>query len=146
MNGGLNILLTEAQTAEILRQASTRRMRSVNSPPRPAKAVVRIASEADDAAIERLAQLEGRGLAPGRALVAERDGEVLAAVALDGGAPIADPFRPSAELVELLGRALAHLHGDGRRRRWSLWGLLRRSDGRDISVPTVPGNEVSLIR
>jgi hypothetical protein len=35
-------------------------------------------------------------------LVAELDGEIVAAVPFEGGRAIADPFRPTAELVELL--------------------------------------------
>ena len=35
-------------------------------------------------------------------LVAELDGEIVAAVPFEGGRAIADPFLPTAELVELL--------------------------------------------
>ena len=134
MNGGLLPLLSEAQTAEALRRASDRRQTRAAQGRRHADvdAIVRTADEADKAALERLSQLEGRRLPAGPTLVAE----------------IADPFRPTAELVELLGRALAHLRDDGRRRRWSLWGLLRRPGHglAEASAPTVPGNELPLIR
>ena len=149
MNGGLIILLSEAKTAETLRRANARRSSSATREHhRPHDAIVRLAGDADAPAIERLAQLEGRRLPPGPALVAEQDGEVLAALSLHGGGPIADPFRPTAELAEQLGRALAHLRAEGGRRRWSLWGLLRNPRGarREPSAPTVPGNELSLIR
>src|SRR4051794_25517968 len=111
MNGGLIPLLSEAQTTEALRRASTRRQTRAARHRRHADidAIVRLAGEADRAALERLSQLEGRRLPAGPALVAERDGEVVAAVAVAGGEPIADPFRPTADLVDLLGRALAHL-------------------------------------
>jgi hypothetical protein len=38
----------------------------------------------------------------GRALLAEVDGALRAALPLDGSAPIADPFHRSSELVDLL--------------------------------------------
>jgi hypothetical protein len=46
---------------------------------------------------------------PGPLLLAEIDGEPWAAIALDGGRPIADPFRPTAALVDLLRRRAAQL-------------------------------------
>jgi hypothetical protein len=56
----------------------------------------------DREALERLAQLDSRRLADGELLVAEVAGELRAALALGGGAAIADPFRPTAPLVSLL--------------------------------------------
>jgi len=104
-----------------------------------------MASEVDGPAIERLSQLEGRRLPAGPVLVAEQHGEVRAAVSIAGGAPIADPIHPTAGLVELLGRSLAHLREDGGRRRWSPWGLLRRKrhDGRGSSAPAVRATRYS---
>jgi hypothetical protein len=63
---------------------------------------VRLASTADTAALMRLAALDSRPLPSGRLLVAEVGGELWAAVALDGPGAVADPFRPSGELVLLL--------------------------------------------
>ena len=59
-------------------------------------------SPADAAVLSRLAQLDGAPRPAGAVLVAELDGEIVAAVPFDGGRAIADPFRPTAELVELL--------------------------------------------
>ena len=148
MNAGLIPLLSEAQTAEALRRARYRRIPARDGRPAEVDAIVRIACETDGPALERLAQLEGRRLPVGPVLVAVQDGEVLAAVSVAGGEPIADPFRHTAALVDLLGRALAHLREEGGGRRWSLWALLRRNrHGRPgASAPTVPGNELSLIR
>ncbi|HZO98282.1 MAG TPA: hypothetical protein VFB42_13010 [Gaiellaceae bacterium] len=56
----------------------------------------------DDPALERLALLEGRPLPRGRFVLAEVDGEVVAALPLRGGAALADPFRPTAHLLPLL--------------------------------------------
>jgi hypothetical protein len=69
----------------------------------PGERLVLRRSGADDAAaLLRLAQLDGAPRPTEAVLVAELDGEVLAAVPFDGGRAIADPFRPTAELVELL--------------------------------------------
>jgi hypothetical protein len=63
---------------------------------------IRLARETDVAALQRLAQRDTRPVPGGRLLIAERDGVVDAALSLDSGQAIADPFKPSAELVALL--------------------------------------------
>jgi hypothetical protein len=64
--------------------------------------LLRLCTVHDDAALEHLALLEGRSTPQGRFVVAEIDGEVVAALPLRGGAPLADPFRPTAHLLPLL--------------------------------------------
>jgi hypothetical protein len=49
-----------------------------------------------------LAALDSRHLPTGPVLVAEQDGELVAALSLDGGRAIADPFRRTTEVVALL--------------------------------------------
>ncbi len=63
---------------------------------------LRYASPADARPLRELAELDSAQAPAGSALVAEVDGRLRAALPLDGGAPIADPFHRSAELVELL--------------------------------------------
>jgi hypothetical protein len=60
---------------------------------------------ADLAALDRLAALDSSSPPTGSTLVAEVGGELWAAVSIDTGAAIADPFRPSGDLVELLRHA-----------------------------------------
>jgi hypothetical protein len=61
------------------------------------------ASEATDAGeLVRLAALDSAGPIGGRALVAEVNGSLRAALPLDGGPAIADPFAETAHVVELL--------------------------------------------
>jgi hypothetical protein len=72
---------------------------------------IRPADLADLAALDRLAALDTAPAPTGDVLVAEVAGELWAAVELDSGTAIADPFRPSGELVELL-----RLHAQGERR------------------------------
>jgi hypothetical protein len=63
---------------------------------------IRPASSSDGAAIDRLADLETAPRPAGEVLLAESDGEVVAALPIDGGRPLADPFRRTVAAVELL--------------------------------------------
>jgi hypothetical protein len=63
---------------------------------------IRPADLADLAALDRLAALDSASPPTGPTLVAEVGGELWAALELSSGATIADPFRPSGELVDLL--------------------------------------------
>ena len=64
--------------------------------------VLRRSASWDADALTRLAQLDGAPRPAGAMLVAELDEEIVAAVPFDGGRAIADPFRPTAAIVELL--------------------------------------------
>jgi hypothetical protein len=63
---------------------------------------IRPADLADLAALDRLAALDSASPPTGPTLVAEVGGELWAALDVSTGTAIADPFRPSGELVELL--------------------------------------------
>ena len=63
---------------------------------------IRMARPADAPALHALEQLDSHRLVGGDVLVAEVDGELRAARSLEGGTPVADHFRPTADLVELL--------------------------------------------
>lgn len=63
---------------------------------------VRALGEADRARIAHLAALDSELVPQGRLLGAEIAGALVAAMSLDSGETIADPFRPSAEARELL--------------------------------------------
>jgi len=64
--------------------------------------VIRRATDADNGTLADLAVLDSRAPITGPALVAEVDGAVLAALDTADGSVAADPFAPTAELVELL--------------------------------------------
>ena len=64
--------------------------------------VIRAARGSDGPALRRLAELDSRPLPEGDLLVAEADDEVIAALSIDTGAKVADPFRRTAEVVDLL--------------------------------------------
>jgi hypothetical protein len=63
---------------------------------------VRPSTPADETRLARLAALDSARPLHGPALVAEADSRLLAALPLGSGRAIADPFEPTAELVELL--------------------------------------------
>jgi hypothetical protein len=63
---------------------------------------LRYAVPADAAELDRLAQLDSQRAPRGIVLVAEVGGELWAAISLDDHHAIADPFRPTGELVALL--------------------------------------------
>jgi hypothetical protein len=66
--------------------------------------VIRSATPADADGLQRLAALDSRRLAGGPQLMAELDGRLVAALALDGGAVVADPFTRTDGIVALLRR------------------------------------------
>ena len=68
----------------------------------PTAITIRPLREEDATAVERLAELDSAPVPPGRLLVAEVDGEVEAALAVETGEAVADPFAASAETVSLL--------------------------------------------
>jgi hypothetical protein len=80
---------------------------------------VRMAAGDDLVKLDRLAQLDSRQLPPAPHLVAERDGRIEAALSLSTEELVADPFRRTAELRELL-RCQAGNVGAARRRSPSL--------------------------
>jgi hypothetical protein len=63
---------------------------------------LRLAVPADAEALDRLAQLDSRRAPRGAVIVAEVGGEPWAAISIDDGHAVADPFRPTGELVALL--------------------------------------------
>ena len=80
--------------------------------------LIRSTTDTDVRGLARLAALDSAPIPFGRALVAEVDGEMRAALPLDGGPAIADPFAETAHLLDLLrahARALAADAPRGRR-------------------------------
>lgn len=72
--------------------------------------LIRYSGDGDQPALERLAMLDSRPMPAGSFLLAEVDGELVAAVPLDSNdEPLSDPFRPTANLRELLRLQAAHV-------------------------------------
>src|SRR3954447_14710074 len=64
--------------------------------------VIRAARGSDGPALRRLAELDSREIPAGDVLIAEAEDAVVAAVSVATGAHIADPFRRTADVVDLL--------------------------------------------
>jgi hypothetical protein len=67
-----------------------------------APVTVRRFAERDIDAVRLLAALDSKRMPTGAVLVAERAGEVVAALELETSNVLADPFKPTADLVDLL--------------------------------------------
>ena len=130
MNSHVYRYLAQTRTDELLRQAADRRRvveaqqrrswvsaavrraarrvrGSADGWPRPAPSAdadvrIRYACQDDDAALRRLAELDSASVPAAPLLVGEVDGELRTAMSLVDSAAIADPFRPTVALVELL--------------------------------------------
>ena len=115
MNPALNAYLIDSIVRDHLEQAECQRRSRVQWAEMtldPYDSVtVRRARPGDGEALERLGELDGRRLPAGPALLAEVRGRLLAARSIESGRSIADPFNPTAHLVELLELRSAHLRG-----------------------------------
>jgi hypothetical protein len=130
MNSALNGDLVNTLVEDRVRAAEQQRRARQASEKRAAGdytcVMVRVAGADDRAAIERLEQLEGRRLPPEPTLLAEAGGHVLVARSLLTRELVADPWQPTAELVELLDLRSLHLRGQlDRRHRARRLGVRR---------------------
>ena len=79
---------------------------------------IRPAGSDDAARVRRLAILDAGREPAGRVLVAEENGLVVAALSVDDGLVVADPFEPTAPAVALLRARAAALRGLQPRPSW----------------------------
>jgi hypothetical protein len=97
-------LLLRERTRQLER--ASRRPRTEPREPAPGQRseaiLLRLQTIQDAWAVRRLAALEGRPAPAGPCVLAEVSGTVIAALPLNGGAPISDPFAPTRHLVQLL--------------------------------------------
>ena len=93
---------------------TARRARNSSAAAGSERLILRTASAEDASALTLLARLDSSPRPSGDMLVAEVEDDIIAAVPLAGGRAIADPFRPTADVVELL-RARAELVSPRRR-------------------------------
>jgi hypothetical protein len=66
--------------------------------------VLRLATDADAAVLDRLADLDGKDPLEGSILIGELHGEPVAALSLADDRSIADPFKPTAHLLATMRR------------------------------------------
>jgi hypothetical protein len=84
------------------------------------------ATDADQAALARLAQLDSTYRLDGPALGAEVEGRLLAAISMETGDVVADPFSRTSELRAMLKLRVDQLGRDHTRRRRSPLATLQR--------------------
>jgi hypothetical protein len=101
-----NLLRTLSRYRSDDAQRFRRRSHTVDEQPASerdsAPVTIRHANQTDLRALERLAALDSQRLPSGELFVAELDGQLIAAVSVDTGAVIADPFEHTAATVDLL--------------------------------------------
>lgn len=90
----------QSWTGQALRRKTweSRPPERTNTPP----LTIRLAGPADGEALRRLAETDSSAAPAGQVLIAEVDGRLWAALSLDDGHAVADPFRPTGELAWLL--------------------------------------------
>ena len=93
-----------ARMADLQRSAASyRRMRAASAQPeRPVRTAIQLRLSACRDELERLAALSERPLHEGDWIVADLDGVPVAAVSVDDGATVYDPFKPTSQAVSLL--------------------------------------------
>jgi hypothetical protein len=96
----LNLLAAREHSRDLREAAGTAGADTGATP--VTRVTLRYASAGDTDGLRFLAALDSAEPPSGSALVAEVDGRLRAALPLDGGRAIADPFHRGAELVDLL--------------------------------------------
>jgi hypothetical protein len=126
----VTMALAQAKADDLRRAGDAHRRTQPRAQPRwPVAAnrsvTLRFGSPCDDRALARLAALDSAERLALPVLLAEVDGRVVAALALSDGICIADPFYPTADLLDLLRARAAQLEHaprtmrSGRLRSWS---------------------------
>ena len=108
------VMQTIAATRQTELLAEARRRSLVDAARRGAPApevTVRFARDTDALALDRLALLSERPVPQGTLLLGSVHGEVIAALAIEGGPAIADPFRRTADAVSQLRKRAKELRG-----------------------------------
>jgi hypothetical protein len=89
--------------------AKYRRVRAVSAaPPQPVRTAIQLRLSACREELERLAALSDRRVRDGDWIVADLDGVPVAAVSVQDGTTLYEPFRPTSQAVSLLVLATAY--------------------------------------
>jgi hypothetical protein len=93
-----------ARMADFTRTAARyRRFRAASvHPSQPVRTAIQLRLSACREELERLAELSDRTAREGEWIVADLDGVPVAAVSLEDGTTVYDPFRPTSQAVSLL--------------------------------------------
>jgi hypothetical protein len=129
----LSMAVAQASVDDLRRSADPYSLAHRRAAPRPPAAAdrtvtIRFGSIADQRQIACLAALDSSKPPTHPVLLAEVEGQLLAALAISNGAVIADPFHLTADLIGLLRARAAQLdanHRIGRLTRLRLWARTR---------------------
>lgn len=129
----LDLAVAQAKLDDLRRAADAyTRVHRRAQPERPVagerSVTLRFGSPVDQRSLARLAALDSSTPPAQPILLAEVDGQLQAALALTDGTIVADPFRPTADLIELLRARARQLDATPRitrSRRLGAWSRLR---------------------
>ncbi|MGI8864942.1 MAG: hypothetical protein ACR2JH_11210 [Solirubrobacteraceae bacterium] len=96
----LTLLATQAHRSDLADQARRARVNADATP--VTRVTLRYAAAADAPRLRALAEMDSARPPDGVVLLAEVDGRLRAALPIEGGPPISDPFHRGRELLELL--------------------------------------------
>lgn len=118
----LHIALARAKADDLRRTADADRLTHRRSQPGRAihtdrSVTLRFASPSDQGPLARLAELDSSTPPAQPVLLAEVDGHLRAALALTDGTVVADPFHPTADLIDLLRARARQLNATPQLRR-----------------------------
>jgi hypothetical protein len=129
----LSTAIAHANADDLRRAAAAHRLTlhramAARRAPAPRSVTLRFASTPDQRALARVAELDSSTPPSQPVLLAEVDGQLRAALALTDGTVVADPFHPTADLIDLLrarARQLTATSQPRRSRRLRSWLRLR---------------------
>ncbi len=119
----MNALVADEHASDLRRAAERYRSAKPGAPSNPKVVALRQAQADDARALKILAELDEEPELCGTTLLALIDGEAVAAISLDDGRMVSNPFVATSDTVSLLKLHVRHLLGPrGRhpRRRWRL--------------------------
>lgn len=119
MSPQLSRALAQARVDDLRRDAAapSRAHRHAQPVATQQSVTLRFGSPADEQGLSRLAALDSAKTPVLPVLLAEVDGQLLAALALSDGSVVADPFHPTADLIDLLRSRARQLDANTKLRR-----------------------------
>lgn len=131
MSASLTHQLHQSRITDLHRRAARRHAQrtTVEETVMEPSITIRRATPADAADVVRLATLDTAPTPSGDTLIAFVGGEPQAAIEIATGLAVADPFRPTADLVELLVQRAKHMSETTPARRRLPFGLPSRVSG-----------------
>jgi len=126
----LTIALAQARADDLRRAAARSRTQPRVHARRPVArekgVTLRLGAPADEGRLARLAALDSSKPPAHPVLLAEVNGQLLAALAVSDGTVVANPFHPTVDVIELLRARARQLNPDSRTRRPRRWRLRSR--------------------